>query len=116
MLITSKKMDRLNKTALLDKTLQYCYKGDSNIPIGVLGFVDDTLGVSECGKAAIKKNAVINSFMDCQRLTLSKEKSVVLHIGKQKKCDLPCPKLKVHDDTMAATNCTKYLGNLLSSK
>ena len=35
--------------------LQYCYKGDSNIPIGVLGFVDDTLGVSKCGKAAIKK-------------------------------------------------------------
>ena len=109
-------MDRLNKIALQDESLQYCYKGDKNIPIGVLGFVDDTLGVSECGKAAIKKNSVINSFMDCQRLTLSKEKSVVLHIGKHNKCALPCPKLKVHNDTMEATKCTKYLGNMLSSK
>ena len=109
-------MDRLNKIALQDESLQYCYKGDKNIPIGVLGFVDDTLGVSECGKAAIKKNSVINSFMDCQRLTLSKEKSVVLRIGKHNKCVLPWPKLKVHNDTMEATKCTKYLRNMLSSK
>ena len=30
-------------------------KGDPNIAIGVLGMVDDTLGVSECGNAAIRK-------------------------------------------------------------
>ena len=48
-------MDMLNKTALADTSLQYKYKGDENIPIGVMGFVDDTLGVSECGNAAIRK-------------------------------------------------------------
>jgi hypothetical protein len=79
-------MDTLNKTAMADGTLQYQYKGDPNIPIGVLGMIDDTLGVSQCGNAAIRKNSVINSFNETQRLTLSKEKSVVVHIGKEKKC------------------------------
>ena len=66
-------MDKLNQIAMSDKTLQYYYKGDQNIPIGVLGMVDDTLGVSICGQSAIRKNAVINSFMETQRLKLSKE-------------------------------------------
>ena len=48
-------MDRLNKITLADKSLHYYYKGDPNITIGVLGMVDDTLGVSECGISAIRK-------------------------------------------------------------
>ena len=44
--------------------------------------VDDTLGVSNCGKDAMKKNAVLNSFAETHRLTLSKDKSVVIHVGK----------------------------------
>ena len=52
-------MDKLNQIAMSDKTLQYLYKGDQNIPIGVLGMVDDTLGVSKCGKKAIQKKSVI---------------------------------------------------------
>ena len=48
-------MDRLIKTAMTDKNLQYYYKEDPSIPIGVLGFVDDTLRVSQCGSAAIRK-------------------------------------------------------------
>ena len=63
-----------------------------------------------------KKNSVINSFMDTQRLTLSKEKSVVVHIGNTKKCTLKCPKLKVHSEPMEEKECTKYLGNFISSK
>ena len=108
-------MDKLNKIALSDESLQYRYKGDPNIPIGVLGMVDDTLGVSKCGQEAIRKNAVINSFMETQRLTLSKEKSVVLHYGKESKCALPCPTLKVHKDDMLKQVSTKYLGNILST-
>ena len=60
-------MDALNKTAMTDKNLQYYYKEDPNITIGVLGFVDDTLGVSQCSSAAIQKNAVLNFFSDSQR-------------------------------------------------
>ena len=65
-------MDKLNQIAMSDKTLQYYYKGDQNIPIGVLGMVDDTLGVSICGQRAIRKNSVINSVMETQRLKISK--------------------------------------------
>ena len=67
-------MDTMNQMAMSDKTLQYNYKGDPSIPIGILGMVDDTLGVTKCGKEAIRKNAFINSFMETQRLVLLKEK------------------------------------------
>ena len=40
-------MDKMNKIAMADKSLQYNYKGDSNIPIGVLGMVDDTLAETQ---------------------------------------------------------------------
>ena len=108
-------MDRLNQTALADETLKYCYRGDPEVPIGILGFIDDTLGVSECGSAAIRKNAAINSFIETQRLKLSNEKSVVVHVGKPNKCTLPCPVLKVHRDPMKDCQSTKYLGNFVSS-
>ena len=49
-------MDTLNKTAISDPSLQYLYKGDPTIPIGVMGMVDDTLAVSDCGNRAIKKD------------------------------------------------------------
>ena len=109
-------MDKLNKIALSDTTLQYRYKGDTNIPIGVLGMIDDTLAVSECGNPAIRKNAVVNSFIEAQRLTLSEDKSVVLHFGKTAKCIVPCPKLKVHNNIMSKKESTKYHGNILSTK
>ena len=68
------------------KIFFYYYRGDDNIPIGVLGMVDDTLSFSKCGNSSVKKNAVINSFVETQRLTLSKTKSVALHIGRKTKC------------------------------
>ena len=43
-------MDTLNKTVMADKSLQYYYKEDQNISIGIRGMVDDTLGISKCGK------------------------------------------------------------------
>ena len=78
-------MDTLNRTAITDPSLQYHYKGDPTIPIGVLGMVDDTLAISDCGNKTIRKNAVINSFMETHKIALSQEKSSVLHIGKESK-------------------------------
>ena len=40
-------MDKLNKSMMVEDTLKYHYKNDQNIPIGVLGMVDDTLTISE---------------------------------------------------------------------
>ena len=66
--------------------------------------VDDTLVVSDCGSKAIRKNAVIKSFMDTNRISLSHEKSSVLHIGNKSKCFLLCPNLKVHKYDMEKRN------------
>ena len=44
------------------------------------------------------------------------KKSVVLHFGKESKCVVPCPELKVHKDTMKGTDSTRYLGNILSTE
>ena len=47
------KMDQPNKISMYDTTLQYRYKGDTNVPIGILGMIDDTLAVLECGNPAM---------------------------------------------------------------
>ena len=107
-------MDKLNKSLLQEGHLKYYYMQDQNIPIGVLGMVDDTLSISKCGKDAIQKNAVINSFIENQKLTLSTKKSVVLHVGNNRKCDGMCPKLFVHDKQMKTARSTKYLGDTIS--
>ena len=58
------------------------------------------------------KNSDINSFIETQRLTLSYEKSVVIHVGK--KCKF-CPKLKVHKKQMKSADTVRYLGDIISS-
>ena len=62
--------------------------------------VDNTLSVSKCGNTSVQKNYIINSFVETQRLTLSIDKSVVIHVGKTSKCSQVCPTLKVHDSVM----------------
>ena len=109
-------MDTLNKQLKKNKSLMYQYKGDPNIEIGVLGMVDDTLGVMECGENSIVKNAVINSFVETKKLKLHEEKSVVIHVGNAKKCKSPCPSLKVHQEEMHEVESAKYLGNCVTSR
>ena len=109
-------MDQLNKTILKEDNLTYNYKGDKNIKIGVLGMIDDTLSIIKCGTTSILKNAVINSFIETQRLTLSQDKSVALHIGKKSKCKQPCPILKVHNSNMKDASSVKYLGDIISTQ
>ena len=107
-------MDKLNQSILKQDHLRYKYRSDPNIQIGVLGMVDDNLSISKCGISSVQKNAVINSFIDTQRLTLSRDKSVLLHIGSSKKCKNPCPKLKVHNQVMKSVRSQRYLGDILT--
>ena len=65
----------------------YKYRGKPDIAIGVLGMIDENLGISECGNNSIAKNAVINLFVEIQRLEMHMEKSMVLHVGNVRKCD-----------------------------
>ena len=108
-------MDKVNKVMLADDSLTYKYRGDPNIHLGVLGMVDDILAISHCGIASIKKNAIMNSFIEQQRLTMSKTKSVVLHIGRKSKCYNPCPTLRVHDTYMKTADSVRYLGDIISA-
>ena len=108
-------MDTMNKIALSEEDLQYKYKGDPNIPVGILGMVDDTLSISECGNKSIIKNSFVNAYVESRRLTLSEEKSSVVHIGNVKRCTQSCPELKIHKTHMKKTSCAKYLGNYISS-
>ena len=109
-------MDKLNKLILQEPQAIYHYKNDPSIQIGVLGMVDDTLSISECGTTSVTKNAIINSFVENQRLTLSNVKSVVIHIGSENKCKVTCPKLKVHEQTMKIATSAKYLGDVVSGR
>ena len=106
-------MDTLNKTILEQEHLTYKYRGDPNIQIGVLGMVDDNFSVSNCGMKTVQKNAVINSFIETQRLTLSQTKSVVIHVGKSSRCKKPCPTLKIHDHIMKTVQSQRYLGDII---
>ena len=94
----------------------YLYKNDPSIQIGVLGMVDDTLSISECGIKSVTKNSIINSFIENQRLTLSCEKSVVIHIGSKAKCKTTWPNLKVHEEIMKKSQSVKYLGDVVSER
>ena len=108
-------MDTLNKCMKKKDSLSYKYRGAPNITVGVLGMVDDTLGVSECGVTSVEKNALINSFVEMHKLRMHEDKSCVLHVGNVKKCEQACPTLKVHTQKMHETRSTKYLGNILTS-
>ena len=84
-------MDTLSKHMLSKDELTYKFRGDPTIPIGVLGMVDDTLAIAECGVKSVEKNAVVNSFMETHRLRMHKDKSMVIHMSNVKKCSQPCP-------------------------
>ena len=109
-------MDRLNKIMLSKEGLQYNYRGDENIPIGVMSMVDDTLQVQECGTKSVSCNSVVNSYVETQRLTFSTDKSLQMNIGKHTNCKQKCPQLKVHNTNMKHSDATKYLGNIVTSK
>ena len=73
--------------------------------------VDDILAVQECSQDSVKINAVINSFIELKKLTLSSKKCSKIHIGKASTC---CPDLKVHDVKMKNSDKEKYLGDQIS--
>ena len=107
-------MDTMNKIMKQKESLLYKYKGDPEITIGVLGMIDDTLGIAECGASSVEKNSVINSFMETHKMKMHGEKSVVIHVGKSSRCEQPCPILKVHEENKHVVKSVKYLGNIIS--
>ena len=75
-----------------------------------LQMVDDIMAIQKCSTKSLKINTAINTFIELEKLTLSKTKCHNVHIGKQSK---ECPNLKVHGDAMGQSNQEKYLGDVV---
>ena len=102
-------MDKLGQMFYENEKLLYWYKGVVAVP--PICMVDDVLAVQKCSGASVAVNAVINSFVEMKKLTLSKKKCSKIHVGKNKTC---CPNLKIHDAPMKNSDKEKYLGDQLN--
>jgi hypothetical protein len=102
-------MDKLGKIKYDNPDLLYKYKGTVGVP--ALEMVDDIADIQKCGADAIKANAVVNTFIEHKKLTLSKNKCHKIHCGNK---NAMCAKLKVHKEEMHETNEDKYLGDQIN--
>ena len=102
-------MDTLGQMFYENEKLLYWYKGVVAVP--PLLMVDEVLALQKCSADSVEVNAVINSFIELKKLTLSKKKCSKIHVGKKSVC---CPDLKVHDTIMKNSEKEKYLGDQLS--
>ena len=84
------------------------YKGVVGCP--PLQMVDDVLSVQKCSERSQHMNTTINTFMDLEKLTLSKKKCHKIHVGKHHK---ECGELLVHGETMSESKSVKYLGDIV---
>ena len=107
-LLCTTSMDKLGQKFYENPNLLYWYKGAVAVP--PLCMVDDILAVQTCSEATVQVNAVINSFIELKKLTLSAKKCSKIHVGKQSIC---CPVVKVHDNPMKNSDKEKYLGDQL---
>ena len=101
-------MDKLGKLIYNEPGLLYYYKGVVACP--PLQMVDDVLGIQKCSPKSLHLNTTVNTFMELEKLNLSKSKCHKIHIGKENKL---CPELKVHGSTMAESKSEKYLGDII---
>ena len=108
-------MDKLGKKMYENRDLLYKYKDKVEIP--TLGMVDDLLSIQKCSMDSVKANAVVNAFVESKKLTLSKNKCHKIHINnkqnKNKKNNVKCPTLKVHEAEMEDSVREKYLGDVI---
>jgi hypothetical protein len=103
-------MDKLGKIAYSNPNLLYYYKGIVACP--PLQMVDDVLGIQKCGPKSLQLNTTVNTFMELEKLKLSKSKCHKVHVGKFNK---NCPDMKVHGEPMSESKSEKYLGDIIHS-
>ena len=99
-------MDKLGKLVYENPGLLYYYKGVVATP--PLQMVDDVLGIQTCSRKSRRINGVINTFMEVEKLSLSRKKCHKVHIGRKKK---ECHVLKVHEANMKESGQETYLGD-----
>ena len=101
-------MDKLGKLFYNNPELLFYYKGVVACP--PLQMVDDVLAVQKCSPQSVQVNTVVNTFMELEKLTLSKTKCHNLHMGKHKST---CRNLQVHGSPMHEAKSEKYLGDIV---
>ena len=94
-------LDKLGKHIYANKELPYYYKGLVGCP--PLQMFDDVLAVQTCAKSK-QLNTVINTFMELEKLTLSKTKCHKLHMGNNLR---QCSDMKIHGDVVKNTKSEK---------
>ena len=72
--------------------------------------VDDILAIQKFSSKSLKLNKAINTFIDMEKLTLSKKKCNNIHVGKQNK---ECPALTIHGNEMKNSKQETYLGDIV---
>jgi hypothetical protein len=108
-LLCTATLDKLGKQKYASEELLFKYKGKVGVP--ALEMVDDILDIQKCGGDAIKANAIVNSFIEHKKLTLSSSKCHKIHCGKKNEM---CPTLKVHMENMHEADEEKYLGDQIN--
>ena len=75
-----------------------------------LQMVDDILAIQKFSSKSLKLNKAINTFIDMEKLTLSKKKCNNIHVGKQNK---EWPALTIHGNEMKNSKQETYLGDIV---
>ena len=99
-------MNKLGQLVYNNPDLLYYYRGLVATP--PLQMVDDVLGVQKCSYKSRRLNTTINTFMELEKLKLSKKKCNIVHVGKS---EVNCPALKVHGEEMKRSKQETYLGD-----
>ena len=86
--------------------LNFC---NGKVPVAPLQMVDDVLGIQKCGATSVELNSTVNSFFEAEKLTLSKSKSHVIHVGENVE---NCCQLKVHIENIELAESENYLGDV----
>ena len=97
-------LDKLGKHAYANKELLYYYKGLVGCP--PLQMVDDVLSVQTCAKSQ-HVYTVINTFIDLEKLSLSKTKCHKLHMGNNVR---QCPDMKINGEAVKKIQKVKNTG------
>ena len=73
-------MDKLGQQLYRNPDMLFYYKG--LVPTPPLQMVDDVLGIQKCSKKSVKLNNIINTFIELEKLNLSRKKCHNIHIGR----------------------------------
>ena len=101
-------MDKLGKLAYKNPEMLFYYKNLVGTP--PLQMVDNIMSIQRCSSKSLNINTAINTFIDLEQLTLSRNKCHNIHIGKQ---NVECPALKVNGHKMKNSAQETYLGDVI---